>query len=46
MKFPEFFYEKYASLLGRESEAFFASFNESAESGIRVNPMKNLEEFE
>lgn len=40
MKLPKDFQEKYQQLLGHESAAFFASLQEPAVKGFRLNPKK------
>ena len=40
MQLPDGFREKYRQLLGKEAEAFFASFDEEAISAFRTNPLK------
>lgn len=40
MPFPAGFKEKYQEILGPESSAFLATFEEEAVSGFRVNPLK------
>ncbi|MBF0844578.1 hypothetical protein IR117_08175, partial [Streptococcus danieliae] len=40
MPFPAGFKEKYQEILGTESSAFLASFEEEAVSAFRVNPLK------
>lgn len=40
MPFPAGFKEKYQAILGSESAAFLASFEEEAVSAFRVNPLK------
>ena len=40
MQLPEAFITKYQALLGDEAPAFFATFNQPAESGFRINPLK------
>ncbi|HEY4399870.1 MAG TPA: RsmF rRNA methyltransferase first C-terminal domain-containing protein [Lactobacillaceae bacterium] len=39
-KLPAAFIDKYTTLLGDESEAFLASFDESVEKAYRINPLK------
>lgn len=38
--FPQGFKERYAELLGDEAEAFFATFQQPAQKGFRINPLK------
>lgn len=40
MALPAAFVEKYTKLLGAEAPAFFASYNEAAGAGFRVNPLR------
>lgn len=40
MPFPVGFKEKYQTILGSESAAFFATFEEEPVAGFRVNPLK------
>ncbi|MFD1485661.1 RsmF rRNA methyltransferase first C-terminal domain-containing protein [Lacticaseibacillus baoqingensis] len=40
MDFPEGFKTKYQRLLGAEAPAFFATFQQPAETGYRINPLK------
>lgn len=40
MQLPQDFIDKYTELLGQEAQAFFESFDESAISGFRTNPLK------
>lgn len=40
MALPAAFVEKYTKLLGDEAPAFFASYNEAAGAGFRVNPLR------
>lgn len=44
MKLPDKFIEKYRNLLGQEADDFFATFDEEAVSGFRVNPLKNAQQ--
>ena len=44
MKLPDKFIEKYRNLLGQEADDFFATFDEEADSGFRVNPLKNAQQ--
>ncbi|WP_423213792.1 RsmF rRNA methyltransferase first C-terminal domain-containing protein [Streptococcus equinus] len=44
MKLPDKFIEKYRNLLGQEADDFFATFDEEAVSGFRVNPLKNVQQ--
>ena len=43
MKLPDKFIEKYRNLLGQEADDFFATFDQEAVSGFRVNPLKNTQ---
>ncbi|HFI0404041.1 TPA: RsmF rRNA methyltransferase first C-terminal domain-containing protein [Streptococcus suis] len=40
MQLPQDFIDKYSHLLGQEAQAFFESFEQSAISGFRTNPLK------
>ncbi len=40
MSLPEAFIEKYTNLLGEEAPAFFASYNQPAGAGFRINPLR------
>lgn len=40
MILPEDFRQKYQKLLGQEAQAFFETFNQTARSGFRINPLK------
>lgn len=40
MNLPEAFINKYENLLGDEAQAFFQTFEQPAESGFRINPLK------
>lgn len=42
MNFPSGFREKYERVLGEEAQAFFESFDQPAQSGFRVNPLKAM----
>lgn len=44
MMLPKDFEVKYRDLLGQEAEAFFASFDQPAISGFRVNPLKETQQ--
>ncbi|WP_027968702.1 RsmF rRNA methyltransferase first C-terminal domain-containing protein [Streptococcus equinus] len=44
MKLPDKFIEKYRNLLGQEADDFFATFDEEAVSGFRINPLKNAQQ--
>lgn len=41
MKLPTAFIEKYRQLLGNETDAFLAAFDQPSCSGFRTNPLKN-----
>ena len=40
IQLPQEFIEKYTHLLGPDAQAFFESFESSAVSGFRTNPLK------
>lgn len=44
MQLPQDFIEKYSDLLGDEAQAFFESFDQTAISGFRSNPLKERQQ--
>lgn len=40
MRLPQEFIHKYQNLLGKDADAFFASFDQPSEKGFRINPLK------
>ncbi len=44
MQLPKDFIDKYTTLLGKEAEAFFSTYEEPKTSGLRVNPLKDSED--
>jgi len=46
MEFPLGFKEKYSKLLGKEAQAFFASFDKESKKAFRINPLKENQTLE